>query len=53
MLKLQEDIEKEIEALRMERRNLEFHIDRTDLWTDNVGQWTAQISNTQVCIFNA
>lgn len=48
MLKLQADIRAEIEALQMARRQLEFHIERTELWMENVGQWQAQIYNSEV-----
>ncbi|XP_064621309.1 sorting nexin-25-like isoform X2 [Lineus longissimus] len=47
-LKLQEDIEKEMEMLKIEKQNLEFHIDRTSMWCDNVGKWQAVLQNGDV-----
>ena len=46
--KLREEIESEIEALRMERRQLEFHIERTEVWAENIGRWKAHIYNSEV-----
>ena len=48
ILKLQEDLESEIESLRSDRRALEFHIDRTETWTENIGKWRANINNADV-----
>ena len=48
MLKLQTDIRAEIEGLQTARRQLEFHIERTELWMEHVGQWQAEIYNSQV-----
>ena len=51
MLKLQADIQGEIESFQMARRQLEFHIERTELWIENVGQWQAKIYNSEVRTF--
>ncbi|XP_057312986.1 sorting nexin-25-like [Hydractinia symbiolongicarpus] len=42
-----EALEKEIDRLNTERRHLEFHIERTDLWCEMLGHWKATISNVQ------
>ena len=47
-MKLQEEIEIEIEKLKSDRRQLEFHIDRTEVWAENVGRWKAHIYNSEV-----
>ncbi len=48
IIKLRKDIEAEIESLKMARRQLEFHIDRTEIWAENVGRWNAHIYNSEV-----
>jgi sorting nexin-25 len=45
-------IEREIEELKTERRHLEFHIERTDLWCEMLGKWKATINNAQVISIN-
>ena len=46
-MKLQEEIQGEIEKLKSDRRQLEFHIDRTEVWAENVGRWKAHIYNSE------
>ena len=41
------EVEKEIEVLNTERRHLEFHIERTDLWCEMLGSWKAVISTAE------
>ncbi|CAH1778459.1 unnamed protein product [Owenia fusiformis] len=48
ILKLEEEIENEIEGLEANKRQLEFHIDRTEDWSENVGDWKASVFNTEV-----
>lgn len=43
-------MEEEMEALKQERRQLEFHIERTDLWAANIGKWKAHLYNTEVSL---
>eukprot|EP00111_Clytia_hemisphaerica_P018148 TCONS_00053694-protein len=43
----QQELEKELEQLNTERRQLEFHIERTDLWCEMLGHWKALISTSQ------
>jgi len=43
----QERIEEDIDRLKTERRQLEFHIERTDLWCEMLGHWNATISSAQ------
>ena len=47
-MRLYEEIEGEIESLKMARRQLEFHIDRTEVWAENVGRWKSRIYNSEV-----
>ena len=48
IVRLQDEISEEIERLKTERRQLEFHVERTDLWAANVGKWKAHIYNCDV-----
>nr|XP_006816541.1 PREDICTED: sorting nexin-25-like [Saccoglossus kowalevskii] len=41
-------LERDIEAMRLERRQLESHIDRTDMWCEFMGQWQVNICNAEV-----
>ncbi|XP_065058443.1 sorting nexin-25-like [Rhopilema esculentum] len=43
-----EALEKEVEGLITERRQLEFHIERTDLWCEMLGYWKATIVSAQL-----
>ncbi|XP_032234354.2 sorting nexin-25 [Nematostella vectensis] len=40
-------IEQEINILNTERRHLEFHIERTDRWCENIGNWNVQIEGVE------
>lgn len=40
-------LEKEVEWLRGEKRQLEAHLMRTDVWMDNLGKWRATIQNVE------
>lgn len=46
--KLQEDMEQEIDKMRVECRQLEAHINRTKTWTENVGRWRVRIMKASV-----
>lgn len=46
--KLHEDLEKEVEKMREEQRELEVHIEHTKLWTENVGHWRAEVVSATV-----
>lgn len=48
--KVQEDLEKEVENLQMERRQLGAYVERTELWWENQGKWKAHVSNAEVYI---
>ncbi|KAK3599208.1 hypothetical protein CHS0354_012814 [Potamilus streckersoni] len=50
MKKLEEEMEKEVENLRLERQNLGSHILRTQQWWENHGKWRAYIYETETCI---
>ncbi|XP_012936489.1 sorting nexin-25 [Aplysia californica] len=41
--KVHEDMEKELESLKQERRSLEMHIARTQKWIDHIGQWNVLV----------
>lgn len=47
---MQEDLEKEVENLQMERRQLGAYVERTELWWENQGKWKAHVSNAEVSI---
>ena len=51
--KIYEDLEQEVEKMRSEQRELEMHIERTKLWTENIGHWKATVVNAtvSVCVF--
>ncbi|XP_028515309.1 sorting nexin-25 [Exaiptasia diaphana] len=40
-------IEQEIQGLITERRHLEFHIERTDVWCENLGKWKVSIETVE------
>lgn len=46
--KVQEDLEKEVENLQMERRQLGAYVERTELWWENQGKWKAHVSNAEI-----
>ena len=48
MMRLQDDLQEEIDTLKNQRRQLDFHIERTDRWADNIGKWKATICNHEV-----
>jgi hypothetical protein len=48
ILRLTKEMETEIEDLKTHRRELEFHIERTDQWAENIGKWKAHIYNSEV-----
>lgn len=46
--KVQEDLEKEVENLQVERRQLGVYVERTELWWENQGKWKAHIYNAEI-----
>lgn len=40
----------EIESLHQDEENLSLHIDRTEIWSENLGNWAAVIHTIQVCL---
>ncbi|XP_077984333.1 sorting nexin-25-like [Glandiceps talaboti] len=46
--KILQKLEREIEAMKLERRQLESHIDRTDMWCEYIGEWQVNICNAEV-----
>ncbi|XP_033110203.1 sorting nexin-25-like isoform X2 [Anneissia japonica] len=45
--KMQQTLEREIEMLKVERRQLELYIERTDLWCEHIGKWRTDICNAE------
>ncbi|XP_078677048.1 sorting nexin-25-like [Branchiostoma floridae x Branchiostoma belcheri] len=43
-------IEHEVNDMKTERRQLEFHIERTDQWWDMIGRWRANICNAEFIV---
>lgn len=41
-------VEKEIEHLKNEKRQLEAHLLRTETWTDNLGKWRATVESVEI-----
>ena len=41
-------LEQEVDNLAGERRELEAHIERTDVWTQHLGRWTADVHSAEV-----
>uniref|UniRef100_A0A6P7GFM5 Sorting nexin-25 n=1 Tax=Diabrotica virgifera virgifera TaxID=50390 RepID=A0A6P7GFM5_DIAVI len=41
-------LEKEVEWLEGEKRQLEAHISRTEIWADNLGRWRAYVQSAEV-----
>ncbi|XP_070553857.1 sorting nexin-25-like [Ptychodera flava] len=46
--KILQKLEREIEAMKLERRQLESHVDRTDMWCEYIGEWQINICNAEV-----
>ena len=46
------DMEKEVESLKRDKMDLEFHIERTSVWCDNTGKWTASVDSAEVRQFH-
>ncbi|XP_067663522.1 sorting nexin-25-like isoform X1 [Haliotis asinina] len=46
--KVEDDMDQEIEKIQEEKRKLEAHISRTQLWIDHQGTWMAQVHNAEV-----
>ena len=45
--KIVNHLETEIENLRCDHKQLEAHVDRTALWSDNLGQWRVYLQSVQ------
>lgn len=41
-------LEKEVEWLQGEQRQLEAHLTRTEIWSDNLGKWRATVQNAEI-----
>ncbi|ERL93827.1 hypothetical protein D910_11113 [Dendroctonus ponderosae] len=41
-------LEKEVEWLQGEKRQLEAHLSRTEVWAENLGKWTAIVQSAEV-----
>ncbi|XP_076273177.1 sorting nexin snazarus isoform X2 [Rhynchophorus ferrugineus] len=41
-------LEKEVEWLQGEKRQLEAHLTRTEIWAENLGKWTAIVQSAEV-----
>lgn len=41
-------IEKEVEWLQGEQRQLEAHLSRTEVWGENLGRWGALVQTAEV-----
>lgn len=42
-------LEKEVEWLQGEQRQLEAHLSRTETWGENLGKWRAVVQSADVC----
>ncbi|XP_063224412.1 sorting nexin-25-like [Bacillus rossius redtenbacheri] len=42
-------LEKEVERLEGERRQLEAHLSRTEEWGEHLGQWRASVQSAELC----
>lgn len=42
-----EQLERDIEKLKIERMQLEFHVERTDQWCKNLGNWKIEIPSVE------
>ncbi|KAK7496497.1 hypothetical protein BaRGS_00012149 [Batillaria attramentaria] len=47
-LEKDKDMEQEVEKMRVERSQLEAHIERTKTWTENVGHWRVFVVNASI-----
>ena len=45
--KITKHLENEIETLQLDHKQLEAHVERTTLWSDNIGQWRVYIQSVQ------
>ena len=45
---MQQTLEKEIEMLKVERRELEQYVERTDMWCEFAGKWRTDICSSKV-----
>jgi sorting nexin-25 len=43
-------LEKEVEQLQWEKRQLEAHLTRTEAWGEHLGQWRAVVQSAEVVI---
>lgn len=41
-------LEKEVEWLQGEKRQLEAHLNRTEVWAENLGRWTAIVQSAEI-----
>ena len=41
-------LDKEVDWLKMEKRQLEAHLTRTELWSENLGKWRATVQSVEV-----
>ncbi|CAG9766867.1 unnamed protein product [Ceutorhynchus assimilis] len=41
-------LEKEVEWLQGEKRQLEAHLSRTEVWAENLGRWTASVQSAEI-----
>ncbi|XP_013402145.1 sorting nexin-25-like [Lingula anatina] len=46
--KVVDELQQELDELKSQRRQLEFHIEKTELWWENVGRWKAHIYNAEL-----
>lgn len=44
-------LEREVEWLQGEQRQLEAHLTRTEVWGENLGKWRAVVQSAEVCYF--
>ncbi|XP_074649963.1 sorting nexin-25-like [Tubulanus polymorphus] len=47
-MKIQEDVSRELELLKQEKQQLQFHIERTSVWCENVGMWRTRMDSASV-----
>ncbi|XP_050300025.1 sorting nexin-25 isoform X2 [Anthonomus grandis grandis] len=46
--KVLKKLQKEVEWLQGEKRQLEAHLSRTEMWSENLGKWTAIVQSAEV-----
>lgn len=46
--KLLSILDKEVDWLKMEKRQLEAHLSRTEMWGENLGKWRAVVQSVEV-----